>query len=176
MARRQRAPKSMSQGYGTIDRVADQHTIRRSGEGRRFLKQMDRRLLRFSSQVGFLEECASRLSDDENLDLTLAVESLHREILLLRAEIRDHLAGGQRSLAEMAEYVEESWNELRDTFDELREHLAVEDPSARPAASRIRTEEEPKDQEWSLDEDDWADEEDDRGIPDVHPPKAGPKR
>jgi hypothetical protein len=137
---------------------------------------MDRRLQRFGSQVGFLEECISRLSDDDGADLILAIESLHRETLLLRAEIRDYLAGGKRSQAEMAEYVEESWRELQDSLGELKENLQLEEPSSKPAGPSPSSEDEDEDEDWSWSEEECVDDGDDLNASEIHPPRVGPKR
>ncbi len=147
-----------------------------SGEGRRFLKHLDRRLQRFSSRIDSLEERANRLSADADNDLILAVESLHRETLLLRAEIREHLAGGPRGLDEMTEYAEESWDQLREAFEELKQNLGPARPTAKPA-SRRRVERDEEDEElWTLDETEWLDAGQEWASPEIHPPRLGPKR
>lgn len=137
---------------------------------------MDRRLQRFGSQVGFLEQCAGRLSDNDNTDLILAIDSLHRETLLLRAEIRDYLAGGTRSQTEMAEYVEESWKELQETYEELKENLEPDEPLPKPVGPSSGPEVEDEEEEGSWDEVEWVDDEQDWAASEIHPPRIGPKR
>ena len=130
----------------------------------------------FINQIDSLEGRASRLADDDDADLILSVESLHRETLLLRAEIREHLAGGNRSLADMTEYAEECWEQLRDTFEELRETLEPKDEVLSSAGSRERSDDDGVDGEWVPDEDEWIDVEDEWAASEVHPPRVGPKR
>lgn len=147
-----------------------------SGEGRRFLKHLDRRLQRFSSRIDTLEERANRLSADTDNDLILAVESLHRETLLLRAEIREHLAGGPRALEEMTEYAEESWDQLREAFEELKENLGPAKASARHSSRRPTVTDEDDGEPWTSDDTEWLDPGQEWGSTEVHPPRLGPKR
>lgn len=158
------------------DSPADRYEAVGSGEARRFLKHLDRRLQRFSNRIDSFEERASRLSDEDDADVILAVESLHRETLLLRAEIREHLARGNQSLAELTEYAEESWAQLKETFEELRVNLEPEETAARSSGSRRGSDDEGEDEEWVWDEDEWLDGGEDLAASEVHPPRVGPKR
>lgn len=176
MAKKRSARRRTVRGFQPFDLVRDQHEVSGSSDGRRFLKHLDRRLQRFSSQIDSLEGRASRLANDDDADLILSVESLHRETLLLRAEIREHLASGNRSLADMTEYAEESWEQLRDTFEELKETLEPEDEVSRSAGPSESSVGEDVDSEWELDEGEWMDVEDERAASEVHPPRVGPKR
>jgi hypothetical protein len=169
MARKKVARRRSTRGYQPFDLVRDHYEVSGSSDGRRYLKHLDRRLQRFSSQIDSLEAQASRLEDESDADLILAVESLQRETLLLRAEIREHLAGGSRSLADMTEYADECWEQLRDTFEELKENLEPEDEVSKLAGPIESPDDEDQDE-------DWTDPDDESSVPEVHPPRVGPKR
>lgn len=186
MARKRVARRRTSSGFQSFDPVGDRHPHSSSNEARRFLKHLDRRLQKFSSNIDSLEERANRLADMDDPDLILAVESLHRETLLLRAEIREHLAQGNRNHTEMTEYAEESWEQLKDTFEELKQNLDPEDLPTRSVTSRSDSEDpEERDtdsdlredeDEWGWDEDDWTSDDEVWSRSEIHRPKVGPKR
>jgi uncharacterized phage infection (PIP) family protein YhgE len=176
MANKRIARSQTRNGFQSLDVVKDRPEVRSSGEGRRFLKHLDRRLQQLSHQIDSFEKRVTRLSDKNEADLSLAVESLYRETLLLRAEIRGLLAGGGRSLANMTQYAEESWEQLRETFEELKENLEPQEQSTKLSGSRGDSEDSEEDEAWDWDDeesfaggDEWVDSE-------VHPPRAGPKR
>jgi hypothetical protein len=176
MAKNKRLSNRGSRNYQTVDLIRDSQLKSGSGEGRRFLKRLDRRLQRFSHEIDRLEARASRLDDNDDADLVLAVESLRREALVLRAEIREQLAGGGRSLAEMTEYAEDSWQQLRDSYEELKENLEPEELAARSGRPREMSDEDEESDDWIPDEDEWSEGDDEWETPDVHPPRVGPKR
>jgi hypothetical protein len=148
-----------------------------AGTGR-FLKHIDRELQQFTDRVASLEEKASRAEVSDGGDLMSAVELLHRETHLLRAEIREFLATGGRSAETMIDHVEETWQQLRESFDELEENLAPW-----PAITVLPTSEYDDDgEEESFDElPNWDDDEPEIDLAtesgqEVHPPRIGPKR
>ncbi|MGB6337034.1 MAG: hypothetical protein WBG93_01315 [Thermoanaerobaculia bacterium] len=107
----------------------------------------------------------------------IAVELLHRETLLLRAEIREFLAMGGRSAEMMIDHVEGTWQQLRESFDELEENLAPW-----PPITVLPTSENDDDgEEESFDESlNWNEDEPEIDLAtephqEVHPPRIGPK-
>jgi predicted nucleic acid-binding Zn-ribbon protein len=118
------------------------------------LKHLDRHLQRFGGRIDSLRERVDRLSDEEEGDLTLAIESLHRETVGLRAEIREHLSGGKRKSAEMMEYAEEAWDQLRESLAELKENFEPEKTARTRSEGRRRPDDngEDEDGEWLGDE------------------------
>lgn len=147
-----------------------------SGSAQRFLKHLDRHLVRFAGKITALEERASRLSTEETVDLIVALEELHRETLLLRAEIRERLAGGSRRSAEMLEYAEESWKQLKETFAELKESLEPSHTAPTSAFQQISEDDggEEEDDGWTSSE--WDDQETEIVPTEIHPPRVGPRR
>ena len=151
----------------------------RSAGSRKFLRHLDRELQRFSARVAAMEDRAGRAEISDGGDLMVAVELLHRETLLLRAEIQEFLASGNRGADEMIDQVEDSWEQLRESFDEIRESLMLESTffSATPPP-----EDGEEDDEGSFDESSpWDSEyshldfEAEEQL-DIHPPRLGPKR
>ena len=126
----------------------DRDRAKEPRDGKRHLKHLDRRLQLFGAKVEALEDRVSRLSDDSDAELVLAVDALHRETLLLRAEIRDFLASGGRTVPEMTEYAEESWEQLREMYKEIKENLASEGMEKQETGTRRR-------RQKLEDEDDW---------------------
>jgi len=134
MAQQKSSPRRRSRVLQSGSTAGDQQDIPGSGNARRFLKHLDRHLQRLGSRIDVLRESADRLSNEEERDLISAIESLNRETLGLRAEIREHLTGGKRKPVEMMEYAEEAWDQLRESFTELKE-------SFEPAmTARVRSE------------------------------------
>lgn len=147
-----------------------------AGSGK-FLKHVDRELQLFRDRVASLEEKASRAEISDGGDLMIAVELLHRETLLLRAEIREFLAMGGRSAEMMIDHVEGTWQQLRESFDELEENLAPW-----PPITVLPTSENDDDgEEESFDESlNWNEDEPEIDLAtephqEVHPPRIGPK-
>ena len=64
MAKNKRLSNRGSRNYQTVDLIRDSQVKSGSGEGRRFLKRLDRRLQRFSHEIDRLEARASRLDGD----------------------------------------------------------------------------------------------------------------
>jgi hypothetical protein len=176
MVRKSPQRRHTSPDYQPFDLVSEPPGEGGPGEARRFLKHLDRRLQRFSTRIDSLERRANRLSDDDDSDLILAVESLHRETLLLRAEIRERLAGDRQSWVEMTEYAEESWQQLRETFEELKESLAPESSAAKRPAPRADAENNEDEEAWAWDEDEWLEPDHPWTDSGIHPPRPGPKR
>ena len=104
MVKNKRLSNRGSRNYQTVDLIRDSQVKSGSGEGRRFLKRLDRRLQRFGHEIDRLEARAGRLDDNDDADLVLAVESLRREALVLRAEIREQLAGARRPRPLLSSY------------------------------------------------------------------------
>jgi len=126
MTQQKSSPRRRSRGFQPDSPTGDQNEIPGSGSARRFLKHLDRHLQRFGGRIDSLGERVDHLSNEEEGDLILAIESLHRETVELRAEIREHLTGGKRKSAEMMEYAEEAWDQLRESFAELKENFEPE--------------------------------------------------
>jgi chromosome segregation ATPase len=163
------------QGHYPNASLGDSNEISGSGSARRFLKSLDRQLVRFSGKISALEERANRLSSEEG-DLLVTLEELHRETLLLRAEIREHLAAGKRRSAEMMEYAEESWEQLKETLAELKESLGPKKSSGSAPAKRVLEDDssEGEEDEWFAG--DWEDEDTTGLRSEIHPPRVGPRR
>lgn len=149
-----------------------------SGSRRRFLRHLDRELQRFSNRVSSLEEKAARAEVSDGGDLMIAVEALHRETLLLRAEIQEFLTHGGRSLEEMIDYAEETWEQLRDSLAELRENLMPWPPFTPHPTLGLgeESDEESPDEPWTWDADEEESDVTRQPPPEVHPPRIGPKR
>lgn len=186
--------RNYSRNYDLMEAESSSKVGRGSGGDRRFLKQLDRQLSRFSRKVDALEKAVGRTVTDEGGDTLVEVEMLQREVLLLRAEIREYLARGDRSATGMVEHAEESWDQMCETYEELKSSLNLGrevDEVLAEAAAEKRHEPDSDDDEWigdwedeegagdgdeDADEDDW--DEDDYSYLDaeVHPPRIGPKR
>ncbi len=184
---------------GRRERQADRWMAReeeghsRPKSNRKHLKELDRELQRFIARITNLESRLGRERSNDGADLALEGEELHREALLLRAEIREALATGRADLETVVDGVDSSWEQLLETFDELKEtlgprHAEKTRRSARePEASYTDS---PRDEEESFDLGGLGDDEDldlededlDAEDPDfveskrIHRPRTGPKR
>lgn len=176
MAKQKSTSKRKDRGFNSDSGVGDPSEILGSGSARRYLKHLDRHLQRFSNKIDSLEERANRLSNEEEGDLILDIESLHRETLLLRAEIREHLAGAKRSSAEMMEYAEESWRQLKESFGELKDSFEPKRSVETGLAMGIRIDDDSLVDRMDWQEDQWPGDDGDVVISEIHPPKSGPKR
>ena len=76
----------------------------------------------------------------------------------------------------MTEYAEESWEQLRGTFEELKENLEPEEELSKLTGPRESSNAEDEDEDWTSDEEEWIDTDDEWPAPEIHPPRVGPKR
>jgi hypothetical protein len=145
--------------------------------GRKHLKDLDRELQLFMARVAGFEASSSRGPSDDNADLVLQCEELYREALMLRAEIRESLTAKGEALEDIIESIDLSWEQLRESFGELKASLRP----ARPEPARVQ----PADDTLDLEDDDFEDEDfedEDFGYSHtgsdgkVHRPRVGPKR
>jgi len=159
---------------------AHSHDKERPKAGRKYLKDLDRDLQRFMARVAGLE--AGEAYNDANEDPGLAVEAeeLYREALMLRVEIRDCLAAGRASNKGAVESINDSWNQLSESFDELKASMRRDRPARTHLITRPSNEEDDLDSE-DLEYDPYEDDFDldppstteERKI---HRPRGGPKR
>ncbi|MGB5176387.1 MAG: hypothetical protein WBQ30_16745, partial [Thermoanaerobaculia bacterium] len=97
--------------------------------GRRYLKDLDRELQRFLARVAGLEVRSAYDDAGEAPNLALEAEEMYREALILRTEIRECLAKGQASRDDVIESINDSWNQLGESFKELRSSLRQDRPA-----------------------------------------------
>ena len=154
----------------------DRNEIPGSGSARRFLRHLDRHLVRFSGKITALEERANRLSTEESVDLIVTLEELQRETLLLRVEIRERLAGGSLRSAEMMEYAEESWKQLKETFAELKESLEPSHSAATSTYQRFPEFDGSEEEDDDLNSSAREERATEVVLPEIHPPRVGPRR
>ena len=148
--------------------------------GRKYLKELDRDLQRFMARVAGLETGGAYDDSNEDSGLFLEAEELYREALVLRAEIRECLASGKSSNKGVVERIDESWNQLGESFDELKTTLKTDRPTRSHFITRpsVRIADlDLKGVDYDLYEDDIAigppSNSDERRI---HRPRGGPKR
>jgi len=97
--------------------------------GRRYLKDLDRELQRFMARVAGLEVRSAYDDAGEAPNLALEAEEMYREALILRTEIRECLAKGQASRDDVIERINDSWDQLGESFKELRSSLRQDRPA-----------------------------------------------
>ncbi|MEJ2084452.1 MAG: hypothetical protein P8Y44_02075 [Acidobacteriota bacterium] len=95
----------------------------RSNSERKYLKDLERELQQFLAKAAGLESAATGGDYAEDPSLALAAEELYRETLLLRTQIRESLIDGSAPLDEVVENFEDTWRQLRESYDELRLRL-----------------------------------------------------
>ena len=171
------------------DRYSDPWNSHESGHdgrprsNRKYLKELDRELQRFISRVAALEAKLTRDESNERADFILESEELHREALLLRAEIREALASGRADLDHVVDTIDDSWEQLLETLEELRGGLQPERPE-KPRPSTPPVEEElvldDRDEDRDLDMGDFEDDDFEFSSGSesnrIHRPRTGPKR
>ena len=143
----------------TADRSADRQSDRWGPEAsdggarpkgnRKHLKEIDRDLQQLIGRISRLEAHPDREDSGDKADLLLEAEELNREALLLRTEIREALDSGRADLDDVVDGIDDSWEQLHETLEELME-------SFRPSRQRKR-----RSRSADLDEDDLELEEDD---------------
>jgi len=148
----------------------------RSTSERKYLKELDRQLQRFLARAAGLESAATGGDYAEDADVALAAEDLYRETLLLRTQIRESLINRNAALDELVESFEDSWRQLRESYDELRQR-------SRPSESLAPRREEFDDEEDYDSYDLYFDDEDLNFLTTrnarsgrIHRPRIGPKR
>lgn len=149
----------------------------RQESGRKYLKNLDRELQRFSARVAGLETASALDEPIDKADLLQEAEELYRETLLLRSEIREALATKKGTLDDAIESIDDTWEQLRESFEELKESLR---PSRNePTALRSTFDDE---EDRDLDDLDYEDEPYELELLPEHPerrihrPRVGPKR
>ena len=165
----------------------------RPRSNRKYLKELDRELQRFITRVAGLEAKLTREGSNERADFVLESEELHREALLLRAEIREALASGRADLDHVVDTIDDSWEQLLETLEELRGGLQPERPEkgrlpVPPVEEEVVSDKPEVDRDFEMkdydeEEEDYDDyDEDDFDYPSgtgpnrIHRPRTGPKR
>ena len=148
--------------------------------GRKYLKDLDRELQRFMARVAGLEARSTYDDDNELPNLAVEAEEIYREALMLRAEIRDCFAQGNASREDVVERIGDSWDQLCESFEELKSTLRQD----RPARAHWITTQPDINEDLEFDEidDDLLDDDFDYEQPSatvdrrIHRPRGGPKR
>lgn len=175
----------------------------RSKSNRKHLKEIDRDPQRLIGRISRLEAHPEREDSGDKADLLLEAEELHREALLLRTEIREALDSGRADLDDVVDGIDDSWQLLHETLDELIESFRPSrQRKSRPHAADLDEDElkleldEDDDEENDLmlgesdddeeldfedvDDDDFDDDDSDEFSGEdprrIHRPRTGPKR
>ena len=153
-------------------------SVQRSG--RRYLKDLDRELQRFMARLAGLEARSTYDDQNELPNLAMEAEEIYRDALILRAEIRDCFAQGNASREDVVERISDSWNQLRESFEELKGTLRQDQPTRVPWITKGTAVNE--DLEFDEIDDDLMEDDFDYDQPSVaddrriHRPRGGPKR
>ncbi len=111
--------------------VVGAHSSERSAarSGKRYLKDLDRELKRFMARVAGLEARSTYDDANELPNLAVEAEEIYREALMLRMEIRSCFAQGNASREDVVERIGDSWDQLCESFEELKSTLRQERPA-----------------------------------------------
>jgi hypothetical protein len=169
------------------DRQQDQWVIAAHGNhkaaqrsGRKYLKDLDRELQRFMARVAGLESRSTYDDEHELPNLAVEAEEIYRDALVLRTEIRECFAQGNASRDDVVERIGDSWDQLCDSFEDLKSTLRQD----RPARVDWMTTESDEDETLELDkiDDDLLDDDFESAHSSatvdrrIHRPRGGPKR
>lgn len=161
-----------------VDTRSEGRSLPRSG--RKHLKDLDQDLQRFMARVSALEDLTAYDKEHENPNLALEAEEIYREALTLRVEIRECLAAGQASQEGVVESINDSWDQLRVSFDDLRSSVRKDRPGRTHSMKTVSAEDVDLDSE-QFDIDDFDDDLE-VDLPStgaeirIHRPRGGPKR
>lgn len=169
------------------DRQQDQWVVAAHGNhksvqrsGRKYLKDLDRELQRFMARVAGLEARSTYDDANELPNLAVEAEEIYREALMLRTEIRDCFAQGNASREDVVERIGDSWDQLCESFEELKATLRQDRPARVPWITKDS--EVSEDSDFDQIDDDLLDDDFDYDDPSItvdrriHRPRGGPKR